>query len=161
MRSLQPNLRGTNVRLMRLMQTVISLELLKTSNRIFLNTCTLNDTLILPNSAGEYSGVLVDIDFEIISLTQILSTLATRCAQIFIRYRSPIGISLVNKLTHPNIRLMNDENIYPSGWIGENYAVSGSIEFLRDQVALEENEVNFVTDENDVHKIIMNAETYW
>ena len=62
---------------------------------------------------------------------------------------------------HPNIQIKQSADIYPPGWIGDKYAISGTIIFLRDQVALDENEVTFLTSENKVQTTIMNAQAAW
>ena len=66
-----------------------------------------------------------------------------------------------NKLTHPNIQIKESTDIYPPGWIGDKYAIAGTIQFLHDQVALDENEVTFITAEYEVQTIIMNAQSIW
>ncbi len=97
MRSLQPNLRGTNIKLARLLQTVIALELLNASKNFYLNIRELNDTLIMSNASGEFSAVLPEMRLEVLSLTQVLTIFATRGTQIFIRHLMPISsIVIVN-----------------------------------------------------------------
>ena len=161
MRTLQPNLRGVNIKLARLLQTVIALELLNSSKNIYLNVRELNDTLILPNAAGEFSAVLPEMGLEIFSLTQVLIIFATRGTQIFIRHRMPISSIMHSKLIHSNIQIKQSADIYPPGWIGDKYTISGTIKFLRDQVGLDENEVTFLTTEHEVHTTIMNAQANW
>ena len=111
MRALQPNLRGTNIKLGRLLQTAIALELLSPSKNIYLHVRELSDTLVLPNATGEFSFCLPSMELELLSLSQVLTIFALKGTQVFIRYDIPISNIMRSKLTHPNIQLEQDINI--------------------------------------------------
>lgn len=161
MRTLPPNLRGSKLMLSSLLNSIIAIELLKPSNQLFINTPKIDDTLIFSNKLGEFSALLPEMSFEVISLFQILGIFSQKGTKINIKHSNEINENLKRRIGGSNIILKFTQDIFPSGWIGERYFVSGSIKFFSDKVDFGENEILFSSDKDELSKMLINARNSW
>jgi hypothetical protein len=101
------------------------------------------------------------MSFEVISLFQILGIFSQKGTKINIKHSNEINENLKRRIGGSNIILKFTQDIFPSGWIGERYFVSGSIKFFSDKVDFGENEILFSSDKDELSKILINARNSW
>jgi hypothetical protein len=154
--------RGTSSReLQALLQTVFVCEVLEPSETFWIVSPWVTDIEVVDNTAGGFSGVAPDWGRRPILLTEVLSrmiaagtriTLATRDVAWNEPFRARLTATAEEIGAEDQLHIVWDEEerLHEKGILGDGYCIIGSMNVTESGVRLNDEQVRYSTDEEDV-----------
>jgi hypothetical protein len=158
-----------------LLESILAVELLSPGTELWLVSPWITDVPILDNRSGSYSGLDPAWPKRYLSLAELFGTLLERSpdtkiwvvtrpsedsstARFCERLRNIVGLSgNLDRLS------LNDrrENLHTKGLIGDQVALSGSMNFTHNGISVLEETVQFQIDEQTVSQFLVNFHEHY
>jgi phosphatidylserine/phosphatidylglycerophosphate/cardiolipin synthase-like enzyme len=144
-----------------LLQSILLAELIAASEIIWLISPWITDVTILDNRTGSYAGVEPTWTRRGISLVEVLSALLRRGTKIVVATRpDPHNVRFVDRLTtaahgigcSQQLLIHQDdrERLHEKGLLGDDYYISGSMNFTESGIRLHDEAVKVDLDPQEV-----------
>jgi hypothetical protein len=136
-----------------LLQSILTLELLRPSRTLWLVSPWLSDIPVLDNAAGGYSCIEPSWPLSSVPLSSVLIALALRGAMVRVQTRADVSEAVVQKLRRraslerASLEIQDvGSTLHSKGIAGDGYLLSGSMNLTYNGVEVLDELVHFDTD---------------
>jgi hypothetical protein len=150
-----------------LLQGIFIAELIKPSRRLWIASGWVSDIEILDNSARQISTLYPDWPAKTIRLSTVIAALAGKGGDLLIILRDEKhNYSFIGKIeelrkAHPRIRLIVEPDFHEKGILGDDYLLSGSMNFTHNGIYVNDEHLVYRCDPASVQERRIVMEEKW
>jgi hypothetical protein len=151
-----------------LLQSIFVAELIKPSKRFWLASAWVSDIGIMDNSARQFSALCPDWPSRMMRLSETLQAIVSRGGSVVCVLRDEIHnyqfmdkIKIIKELFPDQVRLIVGPDFHEKGILGEDYLLSGSMNFTFKGIEVNDEHLYYRCDLGSVHERRIVLEEKW
>lgn len=139
-----------------LLQSIFVMELLRPSRSLWISSPWISDITVIDNRSNQFVTIEPVWANRKISLSEIIAKLVDMGTRVIVGLKddshNQAFVSTLNERIgdSPNLRVIQRSWLHAKGLIGDSFYLSGSMNFTFSGISLNEETIQFVTDEEEV-----------
>lgn len=154
--------REGSLELAHVLSSLLALELVAPSERLFIMSPWMSNTPLLDNRYGQLRGLLPDLPWERMRLAQIIDLLAERGARIYILCRPGLSEDFARLVkTDLRVSFCFLKSLHEKGLVSDHFYLRGSMNFTYSGININDEHLELTTDKQAIAAAQIEAEARW
>jgi hypothetical protein len=153
---------GGTTQLADMLASLLALELMAPSGRLYLISPRLGDMAVISSPFGQFRALMPEIGRTELRLSDALGALAARGSTVRVLYRpGDVHTDAFIARLAPDVERRGLARLDERGLVSERFYLRGSLEFDLGGVGAGDESVEMSTDPSDVSRALLEAEQLW
>lgn len=157
---------GQKLAIKDLIQSIFVAELISPSSTLWIGSGWISDIEIIDNRSRQFTHLCPEWPTSKVRLTSILQSLVDRGSKIVLVLRDEVHnqtfVEKVKRLNrNDNITIIIEEDFHEKGIVGDDYCLSGSMNFTFSGITINDEHVTYRTDPTVVQERLLVLKEKW